>query len=97
MPLPSPFAYIVSYNLKNHPYTYLPLMEELQRSHKWWHFIESAWLVLRYESLAELQSKLVPLVFTTDQLLIMPAKGPAVGWLPPDAWGWIRENVPREW
>lgn len=97
MPLNSPYAYIVSYNLKNYPYTYVPLMLELQRSYNWWHFIDSTWLVLRYETLAELQDKLIPLIFTTDQLLIMPAKGPASGWLPAEAWKWISDNVPNLW
>ena len=97
MPLSLPFAYLVSYDLKNSPYTYIPLMKELRNSYKWWHYIDSTWLVLRYESLAELQEKLVPLVFTTDQLLIMPAKGPAMGWLPKEAWAWVNQNVPKMW
>jgi hypothetical protein len=53
--------------------------------------------VLRYETLAELGPKLRPLIFQPDRLLIMPAKGPADGWLAPDAWKWVDTNVPREW
>ncbi len=97
MALNFPYPYIVSYNLRNYAYTYVPLMEELKRSYYWWHFIDSTWLVLRYDTLVELHEKLIPLVFTTDQLLIMPAKGPAAGWLAAEAWEWIRKNIPTLW
>ncbi len=97
MPLASPYAYIVCYDLKQPVYRYKPLFDELQRSYKWWHFLTATWIVLRYETLVELQNKLIPLVFQNDRLLIVPAKGPAGGWLPQDAWTWINTNVPKEW
>jgi hypothetical protein len=97
MPLPTPYAYVVSYDLKQPPNMYTPLFNELRQSLKWWHYLTATWIVLRHETLVEFQSKLNPLIFQTDRLLIMPAKGPAAGWLPPDAWKWIQENVPREW
>jgi hypothetical protein len=37
--------------LKNFPLAYGPLVRELQRSYKWFHFIDSTWLVLRYDTL----------------------------------------------
>jgi hypothetical protein len=54
-------------------------------------------MVVRYDALVELQPKLVPLIFKGDFMLIMPAKGPAGGWLPKEAWTWIENKVPREW
>ena len=97
MLLPTPYAYIVSYDLKEPTDKYKPFFDELKRSHLWWHYLTSTWIVLRYEALAELGPKLRPLIFQNDRLLIMPAKGPAEGWLAADAWTWIRNNVPREW
>jgi len=97
MALPVSCAYIVTYDLKQPIEKYEPFFEELKRSYKWSHFIESSWIVLRYDSLAELGPKLRPLIFQSDRLLIMPAKGPADGWLPLEAWEWIQENVPNEW
>lgn len=97
MPLQFPFAYIVTYDLKQSIESYTPLFEELRRSFKWSHYIDNTWIVLRYETLAELGPKLRPLIFQPDHLLIMPAKGPADGWLPNDAWQWINENVRNEW
>jgi hypothetical protein len=97
MPLTRPFAYIVCYDLKGLPSAYQPLINELKASYAWWHYLQSTWIILRYESLVELQPKLLPLIFQSDLLLILPAKGPAAGWLQKDAWTWIQTNVPREW
>jgi len=97
MPMLLPYAYIVSYDLNQPLDKYGPFFEELKRSHKWCHYLTTMWIVLRHDALVELAIKLKPLLFQTDRLLIMQAKGPADGWLPPDAWKWIQENVPKEW
>ena len=97
MPLQTPYAYVVSYDLNQPLDRYTPLFDELKRSYKWWHYLTATWIVLRYDALAELGPKLTPLIFQTDRLLIMQAKGPADGWLAPDAWKWIQDNVPRAW
>lgn len=97
MSLHTPFPYIVCYDLKQPIDRYTPLFDELKKSYKWWHYLTATWIVLRYEALVELGPKLIPLIFQGDRLLIMPAKGPAHGWLPADAWTWISTNVPNEW
>lgn len=97
MPMPTPYAYIVSYDLTLPTNKYKPLFEELQRSHRWFHYIANTWIVLRTDTLVELQPKLTALIFKNDRMLIMPAKGPAQGWLPKDAWEWIEQFVPKEW
>lgn len=97
MPLPTPYAYIVCYDLKQPVEKYRRFFDELKRSHRWWHYLTSTWIVMRYEALAELGPKLRPLIFQGDRLLIQPAKGPSDGWLPKEAWEWLQKNVPREW
>jgi hypothetical protein len=95
--LPSPAAYMVSYDLKSEASQYAPLFDELKRSHAWWHYLESTWIVVRYDPMVDFANKIVPLIYQPDRLVIMPAKGPALGWLPTEAWNWIAANVPREW
>src|SRR4051794_11053667 len=97
MPLENPYPYIVCYNLRQPIGSYQRFFAELKNSPRWWHYLDSTWIVLRHETLVELAPKLRPLIYTTDGLLIMPAKGPADGWLPKDAWTWISNNVPRLW
>ena len=95
--LNSPFPYIICYDLKQPIDSYQKLFSELQASHSWWHYLASTWIVLRYESFVELLRKLRPLIYAGDRLLVMPAKGPADGWLSKDAWDWINKNVPSAW
>lgn len=95
--LNTPYAYIVCYDLKQPVASYKRFFDELNKSYRWWHYLTSTWIVLRYETLAELGPKLRPLIFQGDFMLIMPAKGPADGWLPKEAWAWIQANVPKEW
>ena len=97
MPLQTPCAYLVSYDLKSPVGTYEPFFNELKQSAHWWHYLNATWIVVRYETLAELAPKLRGLIFADDRLVVMPAKGPADGWLPRDAWDWIEGKVPREW
>lgn len=97
MPLQYPYPYIISYDLKLPPLSYGKFFDELKSSYKWWHFLNSTWIVLRYEALIELSPKLRSLIYQNDRLLILPAKGPGDGWLPKEAWSWISENVPNEW
>ncbi len=97
MPLSRPYPYIVSYDLKQPAGQYQPLFDELKRSPHWWHYLNSTWIVLRYEGLAELGPKLRLLIYQSDRLLILPAKGPSDGWLPKEAWEWIQKHLPREW
>ena len=76
MPLPHPFAYIVTYEITELPEKYQPLYNELVASHKWFRYVTNTWIVLSMDALEEFQRKLLPLIFNTDRLLIMPAKGP---------------------
>lgn len=96
MPLNHPAAYVVCYDLKQPVDQYLRLFEELKRSRQWWHYLTSTWVVIRSETLTELNAKVVPLIYEGDRLLIMAAKGPAAGWLPGKAWEWLGNNVPNE-
>ena len=92
-----PFAYIIAIDFNTPEGNYLPLYTELAKSHRWWRYLKSTWIVARYGTLVELGPKLRPLIYANDRLLIMPAYGPADGWLPKDAWDWITANVPRAW
>jgi hypothetical protein len=97
MPLATPYAYLVSFKLTQPMDKYEPLFDELRRSYRWWNYLPSTWIVLRYDALAELAPKLRPLIFEPDRLLIMPAIGPADGWMEQDAWKWINDHLPKAW
>ena len=73
------------------------LFTELQNSDRWRHYLSNAWIVIRRETLVELQGKQPPLIRQQDRMLIMPARGPTGGWLQKDAWDWLNATLPRLW
>ena len=67
MPLQTPYAYLVSYDLKSPVESYEPFFNELKQSVNWWHYLNATWIVVRYESLVELAPKLRGLILTNDR------------------------------
>lgn len=91
------WAYIICIDINTPEGDYSKLIAEIQKSINWWHYLKTTWIVIRSETLVELGNKLRATIYPNDRLLVMPAKGPADGYLPQDAWDWIYRNVPREW
>jgi hypothetical protein len=88
-------AYIASYDLKKPGQDYKDLIAELKNSPKWWHYLESTWLLVRNESSVDsVAAALKRHMDDNDRLLVMNARRPAGGWLPQEAWDWINENIP---
>jgi hypothetical protein len=94
-----PCAYLVSYDLNaaQDGFNYLPLMLELQASLDWWHYLVNTWIVMRKETLVDFSNILLSKLHSKDRLLVLPAKGPGLGWLPKEAWEWINKNLKSEW
>lgn len=88
-------VYAVTYNLNTPGRDYRPLYEELKRSERWWHFLESTWLVSTNETATLLSNRLVPHITQNDRLLVIEVRNNAQGWLTNDAWTWIHQNVQR--
>jgi hypothetical protein len=92
-----PQPYIICYQLTAFFWNYNKLFEELKRSLNWCHYLDRTWIVIRTEELHELSELLIPFIYPhlNDRLLIMPARGPAAGMLPQEAWDWITTNIPN--
>jgi len=58
----------------------------------WWHQLRDTWLIVTPESIEVLYARLLPLILTTDRLLIvsLTERTKFQGWLSQDAWDWIR-------
>ena len=89
-----PRVYCVSYDLKSPGRNYQPLFEALRQSGRWWHYLQSTWLIQTAETPAQLWSRLAPHITQQDFLLIIEVRNNVQGWLPKDAWDWITANVP---
>jgi len=88
-------AFIISYDLKAPNRNYDGLYAEIKKSPKWWHFLESTWIVMTDEIPNQIWNRLVTHVDKNDYLIIIEARDNAQGWLPKEAWDWIHANVPK--
>jgi len=86
-------VYCVSYDLKGDAGDYTGLYDVLKSSKHWWHYLESTWLVAVTDSPEELRRKLAPHKRKGDRMLIIGVTGDSDGWLPEEAWDWIKRNV----
>ena len=88
-------VYIVSYDLKKPGRDYVGLIEQLQNSLRWWHYLESTWLIATSESPSELYNRLSAHLDSGDNILIIEAGNHIYGILPKKAWEWICREIPN--
>jgi hypothetical protein len=88
-------VFAVNYDLRvRRKPDYKGLEEELQNSPKWWHYLESTWLILTNETPDQLWSRIASHIHDQDRVLIIEVRDNCQGWLPKEAWDWIKTNVP---
>ena len=86
-------AFSISYDLKVPGRDYTSLYKALTRSGKWWHYLDSTWIVITNESTQQIWQRLAPHIDKNDYMLIIEIVNNVQGWLPKDAWDWINANV----
>lgn len=88
-------VYVVSYDLKKPGKDYIGLTEQLRHSPRWWHYLESTWLISTQESPDQLYNRLRAHLDDGDSILIIEAGKHRQGWLSKEAWEWIQQEIPR--
>lgn len=86
-------VYLVTYELKVPGRNYAGLFNALKESDKWWHYLQSSWLISTTETAEQIWVRLSSHVDKIDLLLIVRISGDYYGQLPKDAWTWIREQL----
>jgi hypothetical protein len=82
-------VYVVSYELGKNK-SHIGLFEQLKASSRWWHYIDSTWLIATEENAEQLYNRLRPhLDKEEDSILVIEAGADREGWLPKKAWEWI--------
>lgn len=89
-------AFLITYDLHKPLQEYIKLHEAIKQASKWWHFLESTWIIIVNDSDTPdtWWQKLSNTIDQNDFLLIIEIKRSAQGWLPQKAWDWINQNVP---
>lgn len=84
---------LVTYDLKTPGRDYTPLFNAIKGSSTiWWHYLTNTWLVKTTWSTDTLGRHLLKFITTNDRLMVIEVSGIGQGWLPNDAWDWIRKN-----
>ena len=61
-----------------------------QSSQNWWHYLSNVWIVDTELSIVEVHNRIVPMITSADRLLIIEVGSKHQGWLPADAWKWLK-------
>lgn len=83
----------VSYDLNRAGQNYPGLITELESSPGYCHYLKSTWLIYTHEDAEALSERLLTHIDQNDSLLVIRVTAEYQGWLPEDAWNWIREHV----
>lgn len=88
-------VYSVTYDLRQPGRSYQPLYDELKNSTRWWHYLQSTWLIYTDETATQLTDRLRAKMDNNDYVLVIRVCDDRDGWLPKDAWEWITSYVPN--
>ena len=88
-------AFSINYDLKAPDRDYAGLYGAIKQSGKWWRYLDSTWIVITQEDAEQLWNRLAQHIDKNDYMLIIEVRHNVQGWLPKDAWDWIRANVPN--
>lgn len=86
-------VYLITYDLKRPGQNYQSLHEAIKRlGTNWWHHLESTWLVAGVASATIATNALRRHMDANDFLLVTDIGDDSDGWLPENAWQWIRTH-----
>jgi hypothetical protein len=83
----------VNYDLKAPGRDYSGLYEAIKKYPSWWHYLESTWLIATDETAQSVWDRISDHIDKNDYALVIEVRKDSQGWLPKDAWEWIRQNV----
>jgi len=82
--------YEINYDLKKPGQNYPGLHEAIKSCGDWWHYLGSTWLVDTSLDAAGIWNRLAAYVDRNDSMLVNGVTKDYAGWLPNDAWEWIK-------
>lgn len=85
---------LITYDLKQPDRNYEALYESIKQcGTTWWHYLDSIWLVRTELNPSQCYDRIRPNIDENDSMFIVEITGQQrQGWLPKDAWEWIKNN-----
>ena len=91
---------LIAYSLKGKESEYDHLFEVIKNSGtKWWHYLDSVWLIKTNKTADELGKELSEVVRKSehkDHVMVIEVVGFSQGFMPSVAWDWINEHISRK-
>jgi len=85
--------YLITYDLRSPGRDYSNLYSAIKGLERWWHYLDSTWIVNSPNDPATLTTMLRQYMDTNDSLLVVDITGrKRWGWLPKEAWDWLSRN-----
>lgn len=85
---------LVTYDLNRPGQSYGDLYDVLKRnSVSWWHYLDSTWLLETQLTPPQMSKVIRQYLDQNDHILLIQVTGNYDGWLPADAWNWIKERL----
>ena len=88
-------VYLLVYDLKKPGQNYTELIQTLKTAEKWWHYLKSTWLLASDLPFETWHQNIKSKIDQNDSFMLMELQ-PGMrydGWLPQEAWDWMRENL----
>ena len=87
-------ALLISYDLKKPGQDYKEVHDAIKRLGPWWHYLDSTWIVATSLSCSGAWDAISAAFDRSDNCLVVDiTNDPYQGWLPADAWDWLRQHV----
>jgi hypothetical protein len=85
---------LVTYDLKTPGKNYQPLFDAIKAVSSFWsHYLTNTWVIQTNWNVDPLGKHLIQFITTNDRLMAIEVTGIGQGWLPLDAWEWIRKHT----
>lgn len=84
--------YSINYDLNSPGQDYKELHKAIKNLGTWWHYLDSTWLVSTSKNADQIWERLKPHTDKNDYVLVVGITQDRAGWLPKEAWDWIREQ-----
>jgi hypothetical protein len=87
-------TFMVTYDLKQPTDEYADLEAAIKAVGKWWHYLQSTWIVVSSSTTSEVRDALSPHIKSGDRLLVVKLAGGWASWgLSDAATQWLRDNL----
>ena len=84
---------LITYSLKFPLNNTATISNIIKRFQKWWHYLPNVWIVRSELTPEAVRKSMDPFINKGDRIFIVELKNNCNGWLPPDAWKWLSENL----